>query len=59
MEIVGHYHDKEALILLPESVNRVSPGDRKNKREVLTLRQSWSLCEGMSYFARSQVYKVR
>ena len=29
MEIVGHYHDKEALILL--SVNRVSQGDRKTK----------------------------
>ena len=31
IEIVGHYHDKEALILLPESVNRVSQGDRKTK----------------------------
>ena len=31
MEIVGHYHDREALILLPESVNRVIQGDRKTK----------------------------
>ena len=31
MEIVGYYHDKEALILLPESVNRVSQGDRKTR----------------------------
>ena len=31
MEIVGHYHHKKALILLPESVNRVSQGDRKTK----------------------------
>ena len=31
MEIVGHYHDKEALILLPEYINRLSQGDRKTK----------------------------
>ena len=33
MEIVGHYHDKAALILLPESVNRVSQGDRTTKEK--------------------------
>ena len=31
MEIVGHYRDKEALILLPESFPRVSQANRKTK----------------------------
>lgn len=46
MEIIGHYHDKEALILLPESVNNINNhSDRKTKAKC------WR-CDKVGHYAK-------